>query len=129
MRPVSPAGFEKVNWVNYKTGVPHIHFRLDAGINTASVAIEVSHNDVDVRFGMFDKFVQLQSVLEDTSGEKWEWIAFFTDDYGRDMCRVERKIDGVNVMNVNDWPTIISFLKHHIVALDAFWDMVKPGFE
>jgi hypothetical protein len=32
-------------------------------------------------------------------------------------------------MEEGDWPAIISFLKPRIIALDEFWENVKPGFE
>ncbi|TVP42967.1 MAG: DUF4268 domain-containing protein, partial [Mongoliibacter sp.] len=35
----------------------------------------------------------------------------------------------VNVMEKDDWPAIISFLKPRIIALDAFWSNIKPAFE
>ncbi|MBS1566426.1 MAG: DUF4268 domain-containing protein, partial [Bacteroidetes bacterium] len=40
-------------------------------------------------------------------------------------CRLEN----VNVFSQDQWPAIISFLKPRLVALDAWWQMAKPGFE
>ncbi len=128
MRPVVAAGYEKVNWVNYKTGIPHIYFRLDAGTDGASIAIELTHNDSVERSRYYERLLQLRAVLHDCSANEWLWMPDDTDEFGRVVSRVMQQLHGVNVMNTDHWPQIISFLKHHMVALDAFWDMVKDGF-
>jgi len=45
MRPVTAANGDRINWINYKTGVRNIYFRMDADINYASIAVELTHAD------------------------------------------------------------------------------------
>jgi hypothetical protein len=129
MRPLSGAGGERVNWLNYKTGVRHIYFRMDADNKQASVSIELRQPDATMQQYYFDKFMELKPVLEQTMGEKWDWELFATDDDKRQVSRIGKKLNGVNVFNESDWPAIISFLKPGMLALDTFWDLVKEGFE
>ena len=43
MKPVPGAGGEAVNWLNYKTGVRSVFFRMDADKQNAHVGIEIQH--------------------------------------------------------------------------------------
>ena len=43
MKPVPGASGLPVNWINYKTGIRNIHFKMDAGNTIAFIAIEISH--------------------------------------------------------------------------------------
>ena len=53
MRPLRGATGEPVNWLNYKTGARHIYFRLDAGVNQATIAIELRHPDASQQVVVF----------------------------------------------------------------------------
>ena len=128
MRPLPNAEGEMINWINYKTGVRQIHFRMDADTRKVSIAIELHHADPVIREQYFKKFQQLQSVLEETVGEAWEWQLSIPDDDGKIISRIGIQKTGVNVFNHDDWPAIISFLKPRLIALDNFWSLVKDSF-
>lgn len=125
MKPVPSASGEKVNWPNYKTGIPHIAFRMQAEKGYASVAVELTHPSAAIREQQFEQFTQLRNLLQ----EEWEWKKEVPDGQGRVNSRIQAKLDGVSVMHTPDWPAIISFLKQHMIALDHFWNDVKFGFE
>ena len=129
MRPVPGADGERVNWVNYKTGVPGIYFRMDAGNGEARIGIELVHTDMALQRAAYETLVALKAVLHGTVGEEWEWQYMQEDEIGRTISRVGTRLPGVNISNTDDWPRLISFFKERIVALDEFWSMVKPGFE
>jgi hypothetical protein len=61
--------------------------------------------------------------------EEWTWKLHVENEQGQIISKIEYVLEGVNVLDSEDWPRIISFLKPRIIALDAFWDQVKPGFE
>ena len=113
MRPIRNADGETVNWLNYKTGKKHIYFRMDANNKQASI----------------EQFKQLENILHETVGEKWNWQLHVTDEDGQLVSKIGTVLNGVNIFKKEDWPTIISFLKPRIIALDQFWSMVKDGFE
>jgi hypothetical protein len=125
MKPVPSATGEKVNWPNYKTGIPHIWFRMQAERTWASVAIELTHPSAEIREQQYEQFVHLRNLLQ----EEWIWEKQVTDQDNRIISRIHAKLDGVNVLNPSDWPAIISFLKQHMITLDHFWNDVKAGFE
>ena len=41
MRPVKNSEGGSINWLNYKTGIKHIYFRMDANTDHARIAIEL----------------------------------------------------------------------------------------
>lgn len=127
MRPVTGADGNKVNWLNYNTGIRHIYFRMDAGNNNASIAIELKHADEGLRQHYFERLKQVKHLLEQSTGEIWDWQSRQKDEDGNIVSRISKNIDGVNIFNEPDWPAIISFLKPRMIALDEFWVMVKDG--
>lgn len=129
MKPVPSAEGSRIHWQNYKTGIRKIFFRMRAERDYASVGIEITHADPVIRELFFDQFQQFRRLLEQETGEIWEWEQELIDDYGNEFSRIEKRTVGVNVMEENDWPAIISFLKPRIIALDRFWANVKYGFE
>jgi Domain of unknown function (DUF4268) len=129
MRPLRNADDEPVNWLNYKTGVKHLYFRMDADNNRATIAIELRHPDPLVQLLYFEKFRSLEKLLHQTVGEIWQWQLRHTDEDGKQVSRIGTQLRNVNVFDINDWPAIISFLKPRILALDNFWMMVKDGFD
>ncbi|MGC4034801.1 MAG: DUF4268 domain-containing protein [Chitinophagaceae bacterium] len=128
MKPVMNAEGEPVNWLNYKTGIKNLFFRMDADNRQASIAIEITGTDADERKNLFTHFEQLKNIFESSIGEDWLWQKNLTDEHGKSFCRISTTITNVNVFNNNDWPAIISFFKPRIIALDEFWLLVKDGF-
>lgn len=129
MRPLAGAGGEQVNWLNYKTGIRHCYFRMDVANKQAGIAIELRHPDPLLRQQYYDRLQQLKTVLHQATGEEWVWQSMVIDDDGKQISRVGTCLHGVNLLNRDDWPAIISFLKPRILALDAFWSLAKERFE
>jgi hypothetical protein len=129
MKPVPNAQGRRINWPNYRTGVKDIYFRMRAERDYASIGIELGHADVEMQELFFDQFAQLKKLLVSSVGEEWDWKLHAKNEMGQTVSKIELILPGVNVMERDDWPKIIGFLKPRIIALDEFWDNVKPGFE
>ncbi|MGZ8559766.1 MAG: DUF4268 domain-containing protein [Chitinophagaceae bacterium] len=129
MQPLPGEAGEPVNWLNYKTGIRHLYFRMDADNRQATVAIELRHDDLLMQQFYFEKFRELEKVFEQIMNEPWQWEPDIIDEDGKQVSRISAVLKGVNVFNTSDWPLIISFLKPRILALDTFWALVKDSFE
>ncbi|MEQ9298615.1 MAG: DUF4268 domain-containing protein, partial [Cyclobacteriaceae bacterium] len=68
MRPIRSASGEKVNWVNYKTGVKHLRFISDADNHQARIGIELSHSDKDIQLLFMEQFEQMKTFFHGTMG-------------------------------------------------------------
>ncbi|RYY59583.1 MAG: DUF4268 domain-containing protein [Chitinophagaceae bacterium] len=128
MKPVKGAAGDTVNWLNYKTGVKHLYFRMDAGKRDAAVSIEISHPDSHLRAAMYQQLMSLKGLLEENTGEDWSWQADVYDEDGRLISRITTALENVNIFSSSDWPAIISFFKPRIIALDAFWSVARDLF-
>ena len=129
MKPVPNAQGRRINWPNYRTGVKDIYFRMKAERDFVSIGIELGHADEEMQELFFDQFDQVRKILLASVGEEWDWNLHAKNEMGQTVTKIEKVLTGVNVMEPEDWPKIISFLKPRIIALDEFWDQVKPGFE
>jgi hypothetical protein len=128
MKPIPGASGETVNWINYKTGIRHIQFKMDADTKRAVISIEISNPQDEERLAYYNRFLSLKKLLDSTTGLTWDWIETKQNEH-RSISSISRQLDGVNILNQSNWPEIISFLKPGIIALDQFWDLVKDGFE
>jgi hypothetical protein len=129
MAPVFSAEQEKINWINYKTGVKDFSFRMKADNKSASIAIELSHNDPEIQQICFEQLQQFKSLFEITLNEQWNWELHSHSETGKPVSRVIKHIEGFNIYKKEDWPDLISFFKRRMIAIDAFWSQVKYGFE
>lgn len=129
MKPVPNADGLRINWQNYKTGVKDIYFRMQAERDYASIGIEITHNDPELQELFFDQFKEFKQPLENELGEAWAWELHEFNEFGKPISKIHKVIHGTNVMDKNDWPRIISFLKPRMIALDSFWCNMKPAFE
>ena len=130
MQPVLSAEGTVVGWLNYKTGIPGVQFKMEADHKQVSIAIVLSHKDDVLRAAQYEKLTELKSMLEDElGGEGWQWQQHATDEWGKTVSAVRKELTGVNIHRKEDWPAMISFLKERLIALDAFWSMARYGFE
>jgi len=129
MKPVPSASGSTVHWVNYRTGVKNIFFKMDVTNKKAVIAIQLTHTDDGIRHLIFEQFEAFKSMLSNTVNEEWDWFKDLTDDYGKTISQISTEHVNVSVFNQQHWPDLISFFKPRIMALDDFWDNVKPVFE
>lgn len=129
MSPVPSAEGLKVNWINYHTRIRDVHFRMDAGSASASIAITIEHRDPGIRELFFEQFLELKELLHSTLEEEWIWQQHVTLPDGRVISRISKELPNVSVFNKDHWPDLISFFKPRIIALDNFWENARYSFE
>lgn len=129
MTPVLSAEGEKVNWVNYKTGEKGIQFKMQADNKKASIGIVFTHTDAGIQHLYFEQMEQLKTMLNESLQEDWTWDLHTYDENGKLISRIYKELTGVSIFKKEDWPSLISFFKPRIIALDAFWSSAKYAFE
>jgi hypothetical protein len=93
------------------------------------VGIEIRHPQEADRLHYYNQLLDLKKILQQSADFNWQWQPIIQDEYGQAYCAITLSLTGVNVLNQADWPAIIAFLKPRIIGLDAFWQLVKEGFE
>ncbi|MBS1743863.1 MAG: DUF4268 domain-containing protein [Bacteroidetes bacterium] len=129
MHPVLSAEGNKINWINYRTGIKSVYCKMDATVKNAYIAIEITHKDEAVRALYFNKLKALKQPFKEILEESWIWEPGFVNESGATVARACTYLQNVNVHRESDWPAIISFLKKRIIAIDRFWQENKDVFE
>jgi hypothetical protein len=129
MAPVLSAEGNRTNWINYKTGIKHIYFRMEAENGYVSIAIELRHPDPGQQQDYFNRLLSFKKLFHDLMKEVWDWEPLVKDQSGSIISRISKRHTNINLYNHHDWPAIISFLKPRIIALDHFWNNVKDMLE
>ncbi len=119
----------RINWINYKTGIKHLNFKMQAGNRQAYMAIEISHPDAGMQELMFEQFKELKAVLNTNLNEEWDWELHTRDENNKLVSRIIKTLPSASIFNRNDWPALISFFKPRIIALDEFWSVAQYSFE
>lgn len=129
MKPILSAEGLPINWINYRTGVKNIFFKMDIEGKSAKIAIQITHVDEGIRALFFEQFEEFRLLLNDALQEEWDWNPMANNEFGKTVSEISTKIHNVSVYNQQNWSDLISFFKPRIIALDAFWTDVKPVFE
>lgn len=119
----------RINWINYKTGIKHLNFKMQTGNRQAYIAIEISHPDAGMQELIFEQFKELKIVFDTNVNEEWDWELHTRDENNKLVSRIIKTLPSVSIFNHNDWPALISFFKPRIIALDEFWSVAQYSFE
>jgi hypothetical protein len=119
----------KINWVNYKTGLKDVAFKMYADKKIAYIEIELSHSDPEIQELYFEQFMELKNLLHEYVGEEWKWELHTSNEFGKTISRIYNDINNVSIFKKDDWPTLISFFKPRIIALDDFWSGAQYSFD
>ncbi|MCG7858729.1 DUF4268 domain-containing protein [Flavihumibacter sediminis] len=125
MQPIPAMDGGQVNWMNYRTGVKNVFFRIDAGRSYCETGMLIALPDTRERHIFFDKCQAMADFLPPVEGPEWIWLRDQADENKKMVSRIYSRLNGVSLFNQADWPTIISFIKPRLIALDAFWFEAK----
>ena len=127
MRPVLGAAGAPQKWLNYATGIPDLYFRAFAGGNSAVVGIEITDAKGEWGQQLVAQLNAVRRLLQTATNEEWHWLE--AEDRAPQSLFYGTALSGVSVYRQEDWPAIISFFKPRLLALDAFWQEARWGFE
>ena len=129
MQPVPTSSGDKVNWINYKTGIKGITFKMNANNASPYVAIEISLTDKIIQKQYFDCLIGLKKHFIKIVGKGWEISEHHITENRNEVSIAITELKNIKIFREADWPAIISFFKKHLIALDLFWNEWKPAFE
>lgn len=129
MAPILSAEGEKINWINYKTGVKDLQFNLKIFKDSVSIAIEIDKKDKSSQYLHFEVLEKFKKQFETICGKHWQWEKTVVINEGKTCSRVVATLDKVSILNQSQWPEIISFFKMNLILLDEFWSNFKFAFD
>ena len=95
--PQTSAQGLKTNWINYKTGIKHLHFKMQADQHSAFIAIELSDPDPGMQELIFEQFLAFRPILNDCLHEEWEWQLHVQDENYKTVSRIIKTLPDVNI--------------------------------
>ncbi|PCJ00187.1 MAG: hypothetical protein COB15_03375 [Flavobacteriales bacterium] len=121
--------YGRLRWVNYRSNVKDIFFRLSMTPKEAIFSIEIQHNDDDIRELFYEQFLQLKTVLESSIGNDvvWEQVSF--NQYDSPVSKISVHISDVSIYNKDDWKKTFQFYEKRMVGLHEFWEEFKEVFK
>lgn len=125
---VSAESGQGINWVNYKTFVNNINFRMEANNKFASIEIEITHRDETMRAIFYEQLTEMKNYLHNILREEWIWEEHAFNEQGHAISRVYTQIDGHNVFVNDNWNRLAQFFELRLVRLDEFWADAKETF-
>lgn len=119
----------KQRWVNYRSIVKDVFFRLNITHKEAEFSIEIQHKDDGIRELFYEQFLQLKTVLEASIGDDvvWDKVAF--NQYNSPVSKISIQLPGVSIYNKDDWKKTFQFYEKRMVGLHEFWEEFKEVFK
>lgn len=120
--------YGKVHWVNYKTKIKDLYFRLEFTNSEAIFAIDLQHKDDGIRELFYEQLTELKVVLQDSIGEELQWQELCFNEFNQPISRISTSLSGVNLYNKDDWHKVFLFFEKKMVGLHEFWLDFKEIF-
>lgn len=127
MRRHEPQAEGARQWLNYRTGVKNIFFRVEATGKEATASIDLQHPDEGVRQLFFEQFQVFQKALEAHTGPLI-WTRDYSLTNGRTIDRIYQQQVGVSLFREDDWHHIFPFFEKYLLGFDAFWADFREAF-
>lgn len=124
LAPIPSATGGKVNWINYKTGVKAIRFKMDVIHKQAFAGIEIKA-PADTRTDLYRIFL----LFKQDFPQNYIWSASTEDTEGRSVSQIFKSLEGYTPLNKAHWPELIAFFKEQIIAFDQFWAIHNDVFK
>jgi len=130
MRKHTPLSHPKVKWLNYRTGVKDLYFRLEADGKKVRISIDLQHHDEGIRALFWEQWLELKKMLEANTDSSWEWEQeYYNPEIRQDVSRIGIEKVGLNCFNKEHWSEAFHFFEKYIVGLDEFWADFRIIFE
>lgn len=113
--------FGRVKWVNYKSNVKDVYFRLDFTEKKATFSIELQHRDDDIRALFYEQFLELKKVLTDSVKDELVWESLVFNDFDYPTSRISSELLDVKLYNKDTWSAVFQFFESNMVGLHRFW--------
>lgn len=115
----------RMNWLQYRTDLSDIYFRLETDKNAIRVCFDIQYKDEDIRSIIWEQMGELKQVLINEMGEEGIWNEHHFNSFLPDFCRIYWEKEGLNYLRENDRQAIFDFFEDKLVRFDRFYDTYK----
>lgn len=118
---------QKIHWVNYRTGVSSVFFKIESDNKTARVCIDIINKDEGLRDLFFEQFQEFKTLLQSEMDELI-WLKEYYNKTGQINCRIYVETSEFSMNNEAQWGDLYRFFEKNMIALHEFWDNSKDIF-
>jgi hypothetical protein len=119
----------RVRWVNYRSNVKDVFFRLDISPKRAKFSIEIQHADEGIRALFYEQFLELKAVIERKVGKDLIWEDQSFNNFNQPACSISCELENVSVYKKEDWQKTFQFFEKKMVGLHKFWEEFQEIFK
>ena len=119
----------RVRWVNYRSNVKDVFFRLDISPKKAKFSIEMQHYDDGIRALFYEQFLELKGVIKGTIGEDLIWEADSFNNFNQPASTIYCELVDVSVYKRDDWKKTFQFFEKRMLGLHEFWEEFQEIFK
>ncbi|MCO6500279.1 MAG: DUF4268 domain-containing protein [Vicingus serpentipes] len=113
--------YGRIRWVNYRTNIKDLYFRLNITQQKAVFSIELQHSDDGIRELFYEQFVELKTVLNASVGKELIWEDIKFNQFNHPVSCIYQELPNVSIYNKEDWQTAFQFFEKRMVGLHDFW--------
>ena len=129
MKPVLSCEYQRINWVNYDTGIKGISFKMVAGQKEAYLILEIKIKDLEMKDLLFEQLLEFKAMFEAEVGSDWVWNKDDLNEFYQEQATIKSPVIKANVYNNMEWDVPFGYFKKNLTAFDAFWENPKEIFK
>lgn len=121
MEKVRSANGKRKNWVNYKSNIRAVYFRMDVTDKEAYLAIDIQFKDAGIREIVWEQFMETAALMRSLIGDEMDYLQDIEVADGTFANRIKWALPDVSLFNPEDHDTILEYLAEKMQGLDEFW--------
>jgi hypothetical protein len=110
-------------WIGEKTGIKGVDLRFDVGRKKIIVALEINVKHEARRLVLYEKLEATKKIFESEFGEPLIWDFAYEKDYGEEVCRVYKEMEG-DFLVPEQWPNIFNFMIDKMLRMEKAFNEV-----
>jgi hypothetical protein len=127
MKKYVPKYGTKIKWVNYKSGVSCIRFKIETDKKSSLVCIDIINKNQGVREVFFEQFEEFKTLISKNMDDL-VWDENYRTDSGKFISRIYTELKGPSINITSEWGEIYRFLEKNLVAIHEFWEVSQDIF-
>jgi len=113
--------YGRVRWVNYRTNIKDVYFRLNFTRTNALFSIDIQHHDDGIRELFYEQILELKAVLRANVGEELIWEEVKLNQFNPPVSCIYEELPNVSIYNKDNWQSVFQFFEKRMVGTHEFW--------
>ncbi len=112
-------------WILYNTGIKHLELKFYVERNHMGVMMEVNHRSESTRIEIYSQLDMYKKIIEETFGAPLTWDYLFTNETGKEVCRIYTQTEGFDYHKKENWPEMYEYMANNMIQMERAFKEVK----